>query len=408
MKWKDRVLVLLCAIIILIVFKYFGPIRTNVSIDTDVIKRRVNDELRHVKLVNVEEDPHPQWLSMHAWDIWQGMVNEKSMTNVTEIYMNKILKEMAVAKLTKVDVGHKGTQLKATIFLDGPENQKAIFKPKRYTRDQIFKGIFEGIDRHNGEIAAFHLDRLLGMFRAPPVVGRFINIEKEVYPVVSSKLNKTFVKQKGNICLYGVCMTCKKTRLACADGKVMEGSVTLWLPPKYSLGYNRHPYQRTYRKNRMAKWEEKNICGSLVLTPPYNQGRRLLDILDSAVFDFLIGNADRHHYEFFQTPNSNEGIMLNLDNGKSFGNPDHDEMSILAPVTQCCRLRQSTYHRLNSFISSASLSSQLERRLKHDPIYPILTLPHLQAIDRRLTIVLRVLDACIKEKGYNKVILTRY
>lgn len=34
--------------------------------------------------------------------------------------------------------------------------------------------------------------------------------------------------------------------------------------------------------------------------PPYDEGRRLLDLMDMAVYDFLIGNMDRHHYETFK------------------------------------------------------------------------------------------------------------
>lgn len=57
---------------------------------------------------------------------------------------------------------------------------------------------------------------------------------------------------------------------------------------------------------------------------------RLLDLIDAAIFDFLIQNGDRHHYE-----TRNEKILL-IDNGKSFGNPYVDFYDILAPVYQCC------------------------------------------------------------------------
>lgn len=57
---------------------------------------------------------------------------------------------------------------------------------------------------------------------------------------------------------------------------------------------------------------------------------RLLDLVDSSIFDFLIQNGDRHHYE-----TRNDRLVL-LDNGKGFGNPFQDFIDILAPLYQCC------------------------------------------------------------------------
>jgi hypothetical protein len=75
--------------------------------------------------------------------------------------------------------------------------------------------------------------------------------------------------------------------------------------------------------------------------PPYDSGRRLLDVMDMAVFDFLTGNMDRHHYETFRVF-GNDTFPLHLDHGRGFGKPFQDELSILAPVLQCCLMRQST------------------------------------------------------------------
>jgi len=43
-------------------------------------------------------------------------------------------------------------------------------------------------------------------------------------------------------------------------------------------------------------------------------GPRLLDLIDAAIFDFLIDNGDRHHYDVFE--NVTNSMVLLLDNGK--------------------------------------------------------------------------------------------
>jgi hypothetical protein len=86
---------------------------------------------------------------------------------------------------------------------------------------------------------------------------------------------------------------------------------------------------------------DSDYCALVRDIPPYDSGRRLLDLMDMAVFDFLTGNMDRHHYETFRLF-GNDTFPLHLDHGRGFGKPFQDELSILAPVLQCCLLRQST------------------------------------------------------------------
>ena len=43
----------------------------------------------------------------------------------------------------------------------------------------------------------------------------------------------------------------------------------------------------------------------------------LLDMIDASVFDYLIGNADRHQYETFEK-DGDQGMLLHLDNAKRF------------------------------------------------------------------------------------------
>ena len=70
-----------------------------------------------------------------------------------------------------------GSQLKLSVKYEA--NLLGLLKPMRLTRDQqTFPDHFYFVDleRHNAEIASFHLDQLLDFRRAPPVVGRWINL----------------------------------------------------------------------------------------------------------------------------------------------------------------------------------------------------------------------------------------
>lgn len=420
MKWKERILLLafIFVIIVLAILRkksidesFTYPVvyieqqkrgldqRTD-NMTVDKVKKRSN--VRSTLTARSKHDIHP-------WDLWQNMVRERAITHKYDKYVDRIINEMLNAKVLVADVGYKGTQLKAQLTLEGPREQYVVFKPKRYERTRILDGTpYEGYDRHTGEIAAFHLDRILEFYRSPPAAGRVFDLETEVIPVTRQRLRNTFFKDDNdNDCFYGVCMYCKKAEPACGTKSKMEGSLTLWIPPKWKIAKKRHPWQRTYSA-RKAHWEvDDNYCNIVKKTSPYNKGPRLLDIMDTAIFDFLIGNADRHHYEYL-APQGDNGMLLLLDNGKSFGNSHRDEISILAPIYQCCQLRLSTYRKLRSFSTESgnltSLSVILDSKLKKDSLYPILTVPHLLAIDRRMKIIHVTLKTCFDTYGEPNVL----
>ncbi|CAJ0966280.1 unnamed protein product [Ranitomeya imitator] len=97
----------------------------------------------------------------------------------------------------------------------------------------------------------------------------------------------------------------------------------------------------------VTRWEVNPFfCDSVKQLPPYNNTHRLLAMMDLAIFDFLIGNMDRHHYEIF-TRFGDDGFLLHLDNARGFGRHSRDEISILAPLFQCCLVKDDTWQRLN-------------------------------------------------------------
>ncbi|XP_069973537.1 extracellular serine/threonine protein CG31145-like [Penaeus vannamei] len=261
---------------------------------------------------------------------------------------------------------------------------------------------FTDFERHNAEIAAFHLDRLLGFRRAVPIVGRVVNITRELYAFAQGELLKTFfISPDGNLCFHGKCSYyCDTAHAICGNPDLLEGSFSVYLPGKELAPRRvwRHPWRRSYHKRRKAQWEvDGDYCQLVQEVHPYTDGRRLLDLADMAVLDFLIGNMDRHHYETFKMFGNNSA-PIHLDHGRGFGRAFHDELSILAPLRQCCVVRLSTLTTLLRYHSGpAPLSVALRSSLSADPLSPVLWEPHLLALDRRLGLVLQEVRHCLRK-----------
>ena len=93
----------------------------------------------------------------------------------------------------------------------------------------------------------------------------------------------------------------------------------------------------------------------------------------------------------------------------SFGKAGHDEQSILAPLVQCCIIRDSTLQRLielhNNNGGNGSLAERMRASMDGDPVAPILPEPHLLALNRRLGTVLGAVRECTKRRPFQDVIV---
>ncbi|XP_073945506.1 extracellular serine/threonine protein CG31145 isoform X1 [Choristoneura fumiferana] len=319
-----------------------------------------------------------------------------------EPLVDKILKDMITLPILHVEQKEGGTQLK--LIIDYPNGIQALFKPMRFARDvQTLPNhfYFSDYERHNAEIAAFHLDRILGFRRTVPVAGRVLNMTTEIYDVTEGDILKTFfVSPANNFCFHGKCSYyCDTGHAICGNPDMLEGSFAAFLPSSDLAERKvwRHPWRRSYHKRRKAQWElQSDYCITVKTTPPYDSGRRLLDLMDMSIFDFLTGNMDRHHYETFKMF-GNETFPLHLDQGRAFGKAYHDELSILAPLLQCCLVRHTTLATLLKFHNGKPLSAALRDAMSSDPVSPVLWEPHLAALDRRVIIILNAIRKCIDQ-----------
>ncbi|XP_074827990.1 pseudokinase FAM20A isoform X2 [Natator depressus] len=317
---------------------------------------------------------------------------------------------------------------------------KAMFKPMRQEREEETPEdcfYFTDFQRHNAEIAAFHLDRILDFRRVPPTIGRLINVTKDILEVTKNEILRSvfFVSPASNVCFFAKCpYMCKTEYAVCGNPHLLEGSLSAFLPslnlaPRLSIP---NPWIRSYSFAEKEEWEVNPLyCNTVREIYPYNSGNRLLNIIDMAIFDFLIGNMDRHHYEMF-TKFGDEGFLIHLDNARglglsshscvsralgvaavhpclplapSFGRHSHDETSILAPLYQCCIIKRTTLLHLQLLaLPEYRLSDVMRESLLLDHLAPVLTEPHLLALDRRLWLILKTVGKCIDVHGEDKVV----
>uniref|UniRef100_A0A7N6APV6 FAM20 C-terminal domain-containing protein n=1 Tax=Anabas testudineus TaxID=64144 RepID=A0A7N6APV6_ANATE len=354
---------------------------------------------------DVTADSYPNWLRFHVG------INRYELYSRHSPVLDALLKDLITQKITSVAMKSGGTQLK--LIMTFQNYGQALFKPMKQTREQETPPdffYFSDFERHNAEIAAFHLDRILDFRRVPPVAGRLVNMTREIRDVTrDKKLWRTFfISPANNVCFYGECSYyCSTEHALCGKPDQIEGSLAAFLPDLNLAKRKtwRNPWRRSYHKRKKAEWEvDPDYCDEVKQTPPYDRGTRLLDIMDMTIFDFLMGNMDRHHYETFEKF-GNDTFIIHLDNGRGFGKHSHDELSILVPLSQCCRVKKSTYLRLQLLAKEEyQLSSLMEESLLRDRLSPILIHPHLRAMDRRLQLVLQVLAGCIEKEGYVNVV----
>uniref|UniRef100_A0A8C7CKG5 FAM20A golgi associated secretory pathway pseudokinase n=1 Tax=Oncorhynchus kisutch TaxID=8019 RepID=A0A8C7CKG5_ONCKI len=399
-------------------------------------RRKVSRWERHMKLYSeaaaalnvtmlehqVTFDPEASWLKFHLG------INRYALYARDDPAITRLLQDMQATTVISagrtclvgvitihIMVKPSGHHLKLALKMQN--FGKAMFKPMRQQRDQETPGdVFYFVDfqRHNAEIAAFHLDRILDFRRVPPVVGRLVNVTGEILLTTHNEDLRSvfFTSPANNTCFFAKCLyVCKTEYAVCGSPDLLEGSMSAYLPglsiaPRISLP---NPWIRSYTFTGREEWEVNPFyCDTIKRLYPYNSGNRLLNIIDMAIFDFLIGNMDRHHYEIF-TKFGDEGFLLHFDNAKGFGKHSHDEMSILAPLSQCCIIKRSTLLRLQLLSQDHyRLSDVMRESLGGDALQPVLAEPHLQALDRRLQRVLKTVHRCVRRLGEAQVITTDF
>ncbi|CAG9861809.1 unnamed protein product [Phyllotreta striolata] len=322
----------------------------------------------------------------HLWQTANSWTNKDRLVDIRSPYLNDVVTSMKYAKITGADLDHRGTQLKLILTLEG--NQQVIFKPKWYDIRKVLEGpVYVGKDRFNSEIIAFYLSLMLKKPLCPVSTTREISLQNDILPVASKRLLETVLVRNNRTCVYGKCFFCNRNDPICDNENArLEGAVIFNF--KANLVNHRSPWQRTYKKDKNALWQEYTETYCDVIKAKLSK-RRLYDLVEVSIFDFLMQNGDRHHYETI------EDNVLWLDNGKGLGNPYKHHLDILAPLYQCCMLRKTMYDNLLKLRGGGLLEL-----LNGIPdVERLITNEHLKAIDERLLLVFATIEYCKKGNG---------
>lgn len=318
------------------------------------------------------------WLEANSWP------SKNQLINISSPNLGKLIFAMKHASITKADIDTRGTQLKLLLTLKG--DQQVVYKPQWYNKERIIEGpVYAGKDRYGSEIVAFYLSVLLDKPLTPLSIERTISLKYDVLPVASKRLLNTSFEKNDRTCIYGKCFYCKKEDPICEnENNLLTGAVIFNI--KKTFSNYRSPWQRTYKKGKRALWEDDpNYCK--VLQSKLTKKRKF-DLIDTAIFDFLIQNGDRHHYETY------EDNVVWIDNGKGLGNPHVQHLDILAPLYQCCIVREKMWKSLLSLAGG-----NLAKLLKLMPdIENFLTQDHIKAMEERLLLIFATVEYCKNKK----------
>ncbi|RZC39678.1 DUF1193 domain containing protein [Asbolus verrucosus] len=199
----------------------------------------------------------------NVWQIANSWVSKTMLVDFMSLHVGSLLLALKKSKIIKADLDGRGTQLKLLLTLEG--HQDVIFKPKWYEKETIIEGpVYAGKDRYGSEIVGFYLSAILNMPLTPCSVERNISLTYEIMPVATKRLINTSFIIGNRTCIYGKCFYCKKEDPICEDKNFsLYGAVIFNI--NASLKSYRSPWQRTYKKNKKAVWEESDTYCKLVL-----------------------------------------------------------------------------------------------------------------------------------------------
>lgn len=227
-----------------------------------------------------------------------------------------------------------------------------------------------------GEVAAYHLDRLLGLHRVPPCVSRrmaWLDLRR------SAPSDEHFPE------------------VTVGDDGTVRGSFSFWVPDhlvplRGVAGWERwvrvgstapgavSPFQRPRAfAEALAAIRDGGTAPGVPPAGPPDSPDRPAELSDLVVFDYLTGNTDRWGGENANVlTRGRRGALVFLDNGAGFPPGPARSTLLDSRLHAVQRFRRHTVEALR-----AMNAADLARRLRAEPLAPVLDADQLAAFDVR-------------------------
>jgi len=270
------------------------------------------------------------------------------------------LTSLSSAPITQVERNPGGATITLRIRLG--DGRRAVLKPEQK----------HSASNLRSEIAAYHVDRILGFGRTAVVVGRNVSLEYLRQHLLHAETDAAFMKRFDE-------------EVVARDGLVAT-AVIAWHAGRLA---NAQPPKEWTKGLRLADPVAEELVG------------RLPEWSDMMVFDFLIDNTDRWSGGNVLSLGAG-GPLIFLDNAAGFAPwriaRNETLASRLEPI---CRFRRATIDALQSVGPTVEadrrLGALLRRSLSRDPLAPVLGERQYSALDARVEQLLQHVARCKAE-----------